>query len=451
MRKIQIPCSKKYTFWNKKGEFEKIQKLVDCPGFTLYNVSRIPTENVFHNAYFLERRFNLKMKKRIWALVLAVVLCMSLLPTVTLAASTNPVQAGYLVELPIKLDGRTEVYMGIGQLFGDIYIFTDGQTSDESSGYVLSVCLWAKTMNGGLVDYRRLEGQQADSIFAQLEDISLTVSAAPGATNTGNVPTLTEPQSQFDYLQQAGTRCQKSCQLFSGSNGGRWCFTASCKVGEQTYSASATVTQIVPEIIIIDRGSGANYSSEVDTVDAVNAALKSKFNTIDANKAQPYNVFVNLKKRTAYTGQIVIPTLSERTGSVFVFLSVENRERATLQGGVYSENVGFSASYINFIGAGKDKEKWPADSALAGKDNIALAGDSSATSSLCSFTGYDRAIQCTKGLRACGGNNIFKENHIAWYLDAQEGAIRTRNDAILRTMTLQSMSSNSVGCRVIKS
>ena len=372
--------------------------------------------------------------KKLIAFFLALVLCLSLLPVVTLAASEDPVEAGYLVQLPVKLDGQTEVYMGIGQSRGDINLFQDGSTSDESAGFVLSVCLWAKIMNGGQADYRRLEGQQAERVFDELENISLDISAAPGATNVGTMPTLADAPPEFDYLRQAGTRCLKSCLLFSAQNGGSWRFTASCKAGGKTYSASATVTLIVPKNITINCESGTGGISEVDTVDDVNAALQREFAKIEQTSGE-YNIFVRLnetkRNEAGYTGQIVIPTLQSKTSYVFVYLTVADNpigempcvKRATLRGGVYSQNVGFSAAYIDFIGAGKAHKTWPtgSDAALVGKDNIALAGDSGATSGRCSFTGYDRAIQCTKGLRACGGYNTFKDNNIAWYLDAQEG------------------------------
>ena len=97
------------------------------------------------------------------------------------------------------------------------------------------------------------------------------------------------------------------------------------------------------------------------------------------------------------------------------------RGGTTLIGGIQSETAAFSVSNVNFIGTGKDKETWKVseDNPNGRAPNMAFYGNSRANARDCTFTGYYVAISCEEGLRMCGRNNTFRNNHIAWRISTE--------------------------------
>ena len=62
---------------------------------------------------------------------------------------------------------------------------------------------------------------------------------------------------------------------------------------------------------------------------------------------------------------------------------------------------------------------WPEGRPNEGKPNVAFDGNSMSNVSNCTFTGYYVAISCEEGLRMCGRNNTFRNNHIAWRISTE--------------------------------
>ncbi|MBP3659262.1 MAG: S-layer homology domain-containing protein, partial [Oscillospiraceae bacterium] len=154
----------------------------------------------------------------------------------------------------------------------------------------------------------------------------------------------------------------------------------------------------------------------------INAGLKSVIERLTA--PGKYSINVNLQKRGGedpYTGQIEIPAAGRNDIEITVVIQGDWDKHTTLIGGIHSESVDFSVSSIDFVGNGKDNENWqvPEESPNAGAPNKAFYGDSQANADRCTFTGYYVAIECGKGLRMIGQNNVFKNNHIAWKLTAR--------------------------------
>lgn len=197
---------------------------------------------------------------------------------------------------------------------------------------------------------------------------------------------------------------------------GTWTITASCTVGETTYSVSCYSERVNAEEATID-------GNDVADVDALNKALA---NVIQNNKDAVKYVVVELNEGT-YEGTIVIPKETNNTRVIVILQGKRNREgnQTILKGGIKSNCDTVSVQNIDFRGAdysddkssyGNYSDKW-AEGANAGKDNYALYGSGRGNSANCSFEGYKRAIVWKEGSRLLGHNNTYRYNDIGWYID----------------------------------
>ena len=196
---------------------------------------------------------------------------------------------------------------------------------------------------------------------------------------------------------------------------GTWTISASCTVGETTYSVSCYSTRVNAVEVDI---SGENAAS----VAAINEKLEE---VISSNKDAVKYCVVNLKPIT-YEGTIEIP--KETTGRVIVILqgnSDNPNNRTILNGGIKSDCDTVSVQNIDFRGAdysddkdsyGKYSDKWT-EGENAGKDNYALYGSGRGNSVNCSFEGYKQAVVWTEGSRLLGLNNTYRYNDIGWYIN----------------------------------
>lgn len=199
---------------------------------------------------------------------------------------------------------------------------------------------------------------------------------------------------------------------------GTWTISASCTVGETTYSVSCYSTRVNAVEVDI---SGENAAS----VDAINEKLAE---VISSNKDAVKYCVVNLKPIT-YEGTIEIP--EETTGRVIVILqgnSDNPNNRTILKGGIKSDCDTVSVENIDFRGAdysddkdsyGKYSDKWT-EGENAGKDNYALYGSGRGNSVNCSFEGYKQAVVWTEGSRLLGLNNTYRYNDIGWYINIDD-------------------------------
>lgn len=194
---------------------------------------------------------------------------------------------------------------------------------------------------------------------------------------------------------------------------GTWKITATCKVGETTYSVSCYSERVNAEEVTIKDG-------DVATVEALNAALKS---AIESNTDAVKYCVVELKQGT-YEGTIEIP--KETNGRVIVILQGKrNREgnQTILKGGINSNCDTVSVENIDFRGADYQindenyTDKYSATWPNSNTPNYALYGSGRGNSVNCSFEGYKRAIVWTEGSRLLGRNNAYRYNDIGWYVD----------------------------------
>lgn len=197
---------------------------------------------------------------------------------------------------------------------------------------------------------------------------------------------------------------------------GTWTISASCTVGETTYSVSCYSERV---------NARQEDISNVESVSALNAALKAAIegNTVGADN--PLYIVVTLKD-IEYTGTIEIP--KEENGRVIVILqgnSDNPNNRTILKGGIKSDCDTVSVENIDFRGAdysddkdsyGKYSDKWT-EGENAGKDNYALYGSGRGNSVNCSFEGYKQAVVWTEGSRLLGLNNTYRYNDIGWYIN----------------------------------
>lgn len=199
---------------------------------------------------------------------------------------------------------------------------------------------------------------------------------------------------------------------------GTWTISASCTVGETTYSVSCYSTRVNAVEVDI---SGENAAS----VAAINEKLEE---VISSNKDAVKYCVVNLKPIT-YEGTIEIP--KETTGRVIVILQGKRDSTGNhtiLNGGIKSDCDTVSVQNIDFRGAdysddkdsyGKYSDKWT-EGENAGKDNYALYGSGRGNSVNCSFEGYKQAVVWTEGSRLLGLNNTYRYNDIGWYINIDD-------------------------------
>ena len=318
---------------------------------------------------------------------------------------------GQLATLPVTIAGKQlTCYMGVGEYQNGKYTVlttsSSGAYEDEDTQVRTAVGLWWKVnRKDDTWDLVPLTSIEAAAVRAQLDagsDFALTVSRADG--RSGEL-------AAEDDENLTGMPCMQRYTM-TGQDQGVWKFEASCTLGGERYTACGTVERTNTKKIELSE----EQSSDVDRI---NAALREK--VASCRNAGRYHIVVELTNTAqyAYVGQITIP---ENTREQFgVDISVEFigvRGGTTLTGGICSENIAFSVSRVNFIGAGKTTATWLVQpgNLNGGAENAALYGKSRASASECTFTGYYYAIKCEKYLRMCGRDNTFRSNHIAWYL-----------------------------------
>ncbi len=195
---------------------------------------------------------------------------------------------------------------------------------------------------------------------------------------------------------------------------GTWTITASCTVGETTYSVSCYSERVNARQEVI---------SNVESVSALNEALKTKIEGNTEGVDKPLYIFVNLDAKE-YEGTIEIP--EETKGRVIVILQGNSDgpyNRTILKGGIDSNCDTVSVENIDFRGANyqeddtKYTENYSATCSDGTTPNYALYGSGRGNSVNCTFEGYKQAVVWTVGSRLLGRNNIYRYNDIGWYVD----------------------------------
>lgn len=329
-----------------------------------------------------------------------------------------PSVIGQLAAIPVTINGRKRTcYMGVGEYnngkYGVLTTSSMGGLESEAKQAQLAVGLWWQTSSGdGTYDLTALSADEVQTVTKQVGKFDLTATAEGGQTGT---LTYTE-----DTTVTAGMPCQRVYTL-TGADAGLWRFEASCTVGGETMTASGTITRTVAT-------AHALKPEQCETVGTINAGLEAAIGGIQ--KPGEYVIIVNLRSTgeeyhaenpdSAYRGQILIPDIKQNNVDVTVEFR-GTRGGTTLIGGIQSETAAFSVSNVNFIGNGKDKETWKVseDNPNGSAPNMAFYGNSRANASDCTFTGYYVAISCEEGLRMCGRNNTFRNNHIAWRISTE--------------------------------
>lgn len=329
-----------------------------------------------------------------------------------------PSVIGQLAAIPVTINGRKRTcYMGVGEYnngkYGVLTTSSMGGLESEAKQAQLAVGLWWQTSSGdGTYDLTALSADEVQTVTKQVGKFDLTATAEGGQTGT---LTYTE-----DTTVTAGMPCQRVYTL-TGADAGLWRFEASCTVDGETMTASGTITRTVAT-------AHALKPEQCETVGTINAGLEAAIGGIQ--KPGEYVIIVNLRSTgeeyhaenpdSAYRGQILIPDIKQNNVDVTVEFR-GTRGGTTLIGGIQSETAAFSVSNVNFIGNGKDKETWKVseDNPNGSAPNMAFYGNSRANASDCTFTGYYVAISCEEGLRMCGRNNTFRNNHIAWRISTE--------------------------------
>lgn len=342
--------------------------------------------------------------------------------TVTFCADGNaprglntvaPSVIGQLVAIPVKINNRKKTcYMGVGEYSNGKYnvLTTSTMSGPENEPRVAQVAvgLWWQISSGdGTYDLTPLSADEVQALAGQIDSFELTAWREDGQEGTLTYTDDTEAAA-------TGMPYPRIYTLL-GEHAGTWIFEASCKVDGEVLTASGTVTRgIVKELKLTN--------DQCKTVDTINAGLKSVIERLTA--PGKYSINVNLQKSGAddpYTGQIEIPAAGRNDIEITVVIQGDWDKHTTLIGGIHSESVDFSVSSIDFVGNGKGNENWyvPENDPNKGAPNKAFYGDSQANAADCTFSKYWVAIECGKGLRMIGQNNVFKNNHIAWKLTAR--------------------------------
>ncbi|MFR4068355.1 MAG: S-layer homology domain-containing protein [Oscillospiraceae bacterium] len=352
--------------------------------------------------------------------------------TVTFCADGNeprgkdapaPSVIGQLAAIPVTINGRKRTcYMGVGEYnngkYGVLTTSSMGGLESADMRAQLAVGLWWQTSSGdGTYDLTALSADEVQKVIRQVGEFTLTVRREDGQAGT---LTYTDDTAA---AASTGMPCSRVYTLH-GTDAGTWVFEASCMVDGQRMAATGSVTR---EIMKVHTLTGA----ECKTVGTINKALEEVIYGIDKNDTRDQTIIVQLRKTgtqydaqdaeySAYLGQIKIPDIERN--NITVQLIGEGGIGTTLIGGIHSESADFSVSNINFVGDGQDHENWQVpdkNHPNGGAPNKAFYGNSRGNARDCTFTGYHVAIECGKGLRMIGQNNVFKNNHIAWKLTAR--------------------------------
>lgn len=353
------------------------------------------------------------MNRRIgcWTRMLCAVLCLGvLLGMAPCAAAEEAVHGeekpfGVPVELTgVKLGGR-QVYLGVGEEGngGSFYLMeASGRSCIASECFYLHVCvgLFWKLSEWDREDYYQFSLEEQAEILKQLRDVDLTIAAYSNQT-------IAPPKPETNETTY-GMPEEKVYRLY-GEHAGEWLLTASCKVGDKEYKAYSLATRTViseaPQV-------------ECTTVEQINDYLTEAFKNIsiyDTERNQDIIFTIQLTE-DEYTGVIDVPKEPEgyQTTVVLQGWHGEN-QKAKLTGGIHVGNDDMAISGIDFVGAGQTERK-----RTDGKPNCAIYGDGSANFMDCSFEKYYHAVEWTKGMRVPGGKCTYRNNYIAWYVDAPQ-------------------------------
>lgn len=353
------------------------------------------------------------MNRRIgcWTRMLCAVLCLGvLLGMAPCAAAEEAVHGeekpfGVPVELTgVKLGGR-QVYLGVGEEGngGSFYLMeASGRSCIASEFFYLHVCvgLFWKLSEWDREDYYQFSLEEQAEILKQLRDVDLTIAAYSNQT-------IAPPKPETNETTY-GMPEEKVYRLY-GEHAGEWLLTASCKVGDKEYKAYSLATRTViseaPQV-------------ECTTVKQINDYLTEAFKNIsiyDTERNQDIIFTIRLTK-DEYTGVIDVPKEPEgyQTTVVLQGWHGEN-QKAKLTGGIHVGNDDMAISGIDFVGAGQTERK-----RTDGKPNCAIYGGGSANFMDCSFEKYYHAVEWTKGMRVPGGKCTYRNNYIAWYVDAPQ-------------------------------
>lgn len=356
---------------------------------------------------------------------------------------------GQLATFDVTIGNKTKTcYMGVGEYDGTKYNIlstsSTGILSDDTGDVRLAVGLWWKTGSGdGTYDVTPLTAEEVAKVKEQITgDFSLT--AVCERSDTGK--TLTAGVESVPEGTEVGMPCETIFQL--PAKRATWRFTASCVIGEdedrEEYSASGTISCTVTQVI--------KWNDENDSVsvDAINEELKRKVGAENGiNIPGDYRLEINLNETlkewsnnlaegesNPYRGQIEIPELEDGVNLSVIIRGADTENGTTLIGGIKSDYAAVSVENIHFVGNGKENETWkvPDDESDSNPNssakNYALYGKSQGSAENCTFTGFYYAIECEEGLRACGENNTFTNNHIAWHIgkDHRNGGNFTARD-----------------------
>ena len=343
--------------------------------------------------------------------MLCAVLCLGvLLGMAPCAAAEEAVHGeekpfGVPVELTgVKLGGR-QVYLGVGEegSGGSFYLMeASGRSCIASEFFYLHVCvgLFWKLSEWDREDYYQFSKEEQAEILTQLRDVDLTIAAYSNQT-------IAPPKPETNETMY-GMPEEKVYRLY-GEHAGEWLLTASCKVGDKEYKAYSLATRTViseaPQV-------------ECTTVEQINDYLTEAFKNISKyDTAENQDIIFTIQlTEDEYTGVIDVPKEPEGYRTTVVLEGQHGyNQRAKLTGGIHVGNDDMAISGIDFAGAGKAQNP-----RTDGTPNCAIYGDGSANFMDCSFANYYHAVEWTKGMRVPGGNCIYQNNYIAWYVDAPQ-------------------------------
>lgn len=369
--------------------------------------------------------------KRVVCLLLSLILLLGLLPTALAAdgeETGEQLEYGEPVGFTVEIKGEKRIcFMGVGQLINGKYNLlsetTMGWASDQFGALHVAVGLWWLARVGGGYEWIALTQEEVNAVTEQVGDsFKLKIIADSEQSET---PT----EQKEDDANAPKMPCQRFYKL-EKPHRGKWILEASCTVKGKTLTSRGAATLTVMEDVKLD-------ANQCKTVKGINAALEAKVKELQENNAKSnadsYKIIVYLTETgpDAYRGQILIKDWQVDGVELLVQImgigqgpngGVENIP-VTLSGGIYSDTILFSVAGINFVGAGRDengqyRKTWE-DGPNVGNRNVAFEGNSMSNLSLCTFTGYDIAIECGENLRMFGRFNTFTENHIAWKLSEE--------------------------------
>lgn len=350
-----------------------------------------------------------------------------------------PSRPGEPTAIKVKIGGKEETcWFGVGEYANDKYDIlahsSMGNSEDNPNFAMLAVGLWRKNeRRDGTWDLAMLSKDEAEQVMQQAT-FRLEFHAQSGQETTPEGLTPDEIKERYGYedliravdAAAALGMPAAACYPLEAQHEGTWRVEAVCEMQEtkETYTACGELERRVSNNVI-------NLRNCKDVAE-INAELQNTFQHLpESSKLRETNIRVWLNEKK-YTGQIVVPKITEG----YMEVSVEfvgagwNSKTETpvveLHGGICSDDAPIAVQRISFVGAGKQNpednkseylKNWPTDGGENnGAENSALYGLSRATAGSCSFRGYYYAMKLTKGMRLCGEDNTYTENHIAWYL-----------------------------------